>query len=226
MPLTLPPSREFHDFAIQEDRLFDLLSTLPLADRAVVKEAYLQARTAHDAQMRDDGTPYILHPLRATISLMAECGIKNTDILCAMLLHDVVEDTRVTLAAIEKLFSSRVATLVGNVTRARTVHPTEERVRHDKAEKFKKLLDADEETRTIKCADLLDNIRSWPNIPCDSTARKKLPRWFDEAQTYALPLAQKTNAILFQEISRAFSYAQEQNDICSPTITHSLIEIL
>lgn len=222
MPLTLPPSREFHDFTIQEDRFFDLLNGLPSTSRATVKEAYLQARAAHDSQMRDDGTPYILHPLRAAISLISECGIKNTDILCAMLLHDVVEDTHVTLAAIEKLFGKNVAELVHNVTRARTVHPTEERVRRDKAAKFEKLLTADEETRTIKCADLLDNIRSWPNIPCDSTARKKLPRWFDEVSTYALPLAEKTNAILFREIKSAFSYAQANSDLCPSTLTHSL----
>lgn len=218
----LPPPKTFHDFSVQEERFFELLSAFPAPDRAVIKEAYIQAKAAHEQQMRDDGTPYILHPLRAAISLISECGIKTPDILCAMLLHDVVEDTRITIPAIEKLFGAPVARLVSNVTRPRTIHPTEERVRRDKAAKFEKLLDADQETRIIKCADLLDNIRSWPNIPCESKARKKLPRWFDEVRTYALPLAQKTNATLFHEISNAFSYAQEHSDICPPTLTHSL----
>ncbi|MDP2630103.1 MAG: HD domain-containing protein [Candidatus Uhrbacteria bacterium] len=222
MPPTLPPSTEFHRLATQEERFFELLRSFSPADRAIIKEAYIQAKDAHKPQMRDDGTAYILHPLRATISLISECDIKNTDILCAMLLHDVVEDTHVTLSAIEKLFGGRVAALVSNVTRQRTDNPTEDRVRKDKAEKFEKLLTADEETRLIKCADILDNIRSWPNIPCDSAARKKLPRWFDETRIYALPLAQKTNAILFKEITHAFSYAQANSESCPTAIIHSL----
>lgn len=222
MSITLPPSKEFHELGTQEERFFELLRGFPPTDRVIIKEAYIQAKDAHNPQMRDDGTAYILHPLRATISLISECGIKNPDILCAMLLHDVVEDTHVTLSSVEKLFGARVAVLVDNVTRPRTVCPNEERVRHDKAEKFKKLLAADEETRLIKCADLLDNIRSWPNIPCDSDAHKKLPRWFDEARTYALPLAQKTNTVLFQEITNAFSYAKKHDETCSSPLTHSL----
>ncbi len=221
MSITLPPPKEFHELAAQEERFFELLQVFPLSDRATIKEAYTQAKDAHKPQLRDDGTAYILHPLRATISLISECGIKNADILCAMLLHDVVEDTHITLSIVEKLFGEKVATLVSNVTRQRTDNPTEERVRHDKAAKFLTLMDADPDTRLIKCADLLDNIRSWPNIPCDSNARKKLPRWFDEARTYALPLAQKTNPVLFQEITHAFSYAQENSGLCPTTLTHS-----
>jgi GTP pyrophosphokinase len=221
MPCTLPPPPDFHDFTVQEDRFFELLSVFPAPERAVIKEAYIQAKHAHEHQRRDDGTPYILHPLRAAISLMAECGIKKPDILCAMLLHDVVEDTHITPDHIEKLFGAHVATLVNNVTRPRTINPTEERVRQDKAAKFEKLLDADPDTRLIKCADLLDNIRSWPNIPCDSAARKKLPRWSDEVRVYALPLAQKTNPVLFKEIVRAFSFAEQHSDVCAPSPTHS-----
>lgn len=207
--MSIPPPKSFHDLSFQKKRFFRLLKNLGTHESDRIQSAYAMAKNAHQAQLRDDGTPYILHPLRATISLLEECGVTDPDILCAMLLHDVVEDTSVSIDIIKNQFGPRVALLVNNVTRPRLAHDIEKDIRENKIKKFTWLLSADQPTRLIKSADLLDNIRSWPNIPESNPSRKKFPRWFEETITYGLPLAQKTNDTLFCEMQRAYMYSKE-----------------
>ncbi len=215
MTFTLPPSQEFHDLSFQEELFFRLLKKLPQPSREQIIKGYALAQKAHIKQRRDDGTPYILHPLRATICLMRECDCTDPDILTATLLHDVVEDTHVTIEHIRGQFGERVASLVGNVTRERPIDQSDESIRTNKAEKFTWLMTADEQTRLIKCTDLLDNVRSWPNIPKESNACTKFPRWFQEVKKYGLPLAEKTHKYLFDELERASTFARNTIDINS-----------
>lgn len=73
------------------------------------------AARAHDGQRRLDGRPFIVHPLDVA-GRLAEVGVGDDDILSAALLHDVVEDTKVTLLEIEKEFGQRVALWVAQLT--------------------------------------------------------------------------------------------------------------
>ena len=214
MPLHLPPSEDFHALAVQETRFYMLTRRFGENDRAKLEKTYRHAKKAHDAQRRDDGTPYILHPLRATICLIDECGVTDSDTLCAMLLHDVIEDTPLTFDHIARDFGEEVARLVHMVTRPRGAPVDDEITRADKAKKFSQIATADEKTRLIKSADILDNVRSWPNIPCGSLAQQKLPRWYAEVATYALPIAEKANPVLYAELSHAFSFAQKNKHLC------------
>lgn len=214
MSIHLPPTSDFHNLAAQEGWYQDLLKQFSVSDARTLEKAYRHAKKAHGSQMRDDGTPYILHPLRATISLMTECGVQESDILIAMLLHDVIEDTPLTYDHIARDFGEEVAHLVQNVTRPRPAVQDEQAIRNNKAQKFMALMGADEKTRLIKCADVLDNVRSWPNIPCGSTAQKKLSRWHEEIATYAMPLAEQTHPVLFKELSKAFAFSQEHKNLC------------
>lgn len=218
MSFHIPPSPDFHNLSLQEGRFFTLISHFPPDAQALIKKAYQEAKEAHTHQLRDDGTPYILHPLRATLCLADECGITDVETLCGMLLHDVIEDTPLTNETIARDFGEEVARLVYNVTRPRPVCENDEMIKKDKAQKFLALMDMDEKTRRIKCADVLDNVRSWPNIPCNSLAQKKLPRWHEEIKRYALPLAQKTHPVLFAELNNAFSFAEKNKDLC---VTHN-----
>lgn len=222
MSFRLPPPPDFHNLSVQEERFFTLISHFSPDAQALLKKAYQKAKEAHAPQLRDDGTPYILHPLRAAICLIDECGITDVETLCGMLLHDVVEDTTLTDEMIARDFGEKVARLVHNVTRPRPLCENDELIRKDKAQKFLALMDMDEKTRRIKCADVLDNVRSWPNIPCNSMAQKKLPRWHEEIQRYALPLAQKTHPVLFAELDSAFSFAEKNKDLCVTHNTSSL----
>ena len=87
----------------------------PGADPSVLRRAYALADQAHQGQTRDDGAPYIEHPLRVA-EILADLQMDLPTIV-AGLLHDVVEDTSVDLATIEQQFGAEVARLVDGVTK-------------------------------------------------------------------------------------------------------------
>jgi (p)ppGpp synthase/HD superfamily hydrolase len=80
----------------------------------LVRHAYAFAEHAHRGQRRKDGQAYIAHPVRVA-RILAELGYEE-DVLAAALLHDVVEDTPVTLPEIRQAFGPNVAELVGCVS--------------------------------------------------------------------------------------------------------------
>ena len=84
-------------------------------DIELIERAYALAEKSHRDQKRLSGEPYITHPL-AVAMLLAEMGL-DTESIAAALLHDVVEDTDVTLADIEKAFGNEIAQLVDGVTK-------------------------------------------------------------------------------------------------------------
>jgi len=87
----------------------------PKADMDMVRLAYDFADAAHAGQMRKSGDPYIIHPLSAA-HLLADMRIDPV-IVSATLLHDVPEDTAVTLEDVEKNFGSEIAGLVRGITK-------------------------------------------------------------------------------------------------------------
>src|SRR5690242_20165150 len=91
-----------------EDR-FEHLTAL-LAERlgeedlGLVRRAYEVARAAHEGQLRDEGTPYIIHPIRVATLLVEELHNYSTHLICAALLHDVIEDSDITRKQIARMF--------------------------------------------------------------------------------------------------------------------------
>src|SRR5690554_6846693 len=79
-------------------------------DCELVRQSYECAAEAHQHQVRRSGEPYVTHPL-ATALILAELRLDRATI-CAALLHDVVEDTSVTLAELQEKFGDEVARLV------------------------------------------------------------------------------------------------------------------
>jgi len=84
-------------------------------DPANLTAAYEIAFHAHEDQKRDTGEPYITHPL-AVANILAGYRLDVSSIITA-LLHDVIEDTSVTLASVQKRFGAEVAGLVDGVTK-------------------------------------------------------------------------------------------------------------
>jgi (p)ppGpp synthase/HD superfamily hydrolase len=82
--------------------------------RPLVGEAYAFAADAHRAQRRKDGAAFIAHPVRVA-RLLAARGYGD-DVIAAALLHDVIEDTPVTLAQLHERFGPAIAALVDYVT--------------------------------------------------------------------------------------------------------------
>ena len=82
---------------------------------AEIQRAYETAEQAHEQQRRVSGEPYIIHPLNVA-SILVGLGM-DTETIVAALLHDVVEDTPVTLEEVSRSFGQEVALLVDGVTK-------------------------------------------------------------------------------------------------------------
>ena len=124
-----------------------------------IEAAYELAKKAHEGQVRSSGDQYISHPIAVAVILVG-LGM-DSDTIIGGLLHDVVEDTAVTLEDIEKQFGADVAELVDGVTKLANI-PYSSRA-EQQAENVRKMLLAmakDVRVVIIKLADRLHNMRT------------------------------------------------------------------
>ncbi|WP_425423362.1 RelA/SpoT family protein [Shimazuella kribbensis] len=153
--------------------LFQKAATyLPPEDVALLEKAYNYAEKAHDGQLRKSGEPYILHPVAVTEILMDLQMDSST--LIAGLLHDVVEDTGVTLAQISEEFGETVASLVDGLTKLKKEFKFRSNAEHQ-AENYRKMFIAmAKDVRVVLCklADRLHNMRTLQHLP-EEKQRKK-----------------------------------------------------
>jgi GTP pyrophosphokinase len=132
----------------------------------IVRDAFDLAAKAHDGTIRKSGEPYIFHPLAVAQIAVGELGLGATSAACA-LMHDVVEDTDVTLEDIEHKFDSKTAAIIDGLTKISTVFDTVEKDSSIQAENFKKmLLTLGEDLRVIliKLCDRLHNMRTLETV--------------------------------------------------------------
>lgn len=128
-------------------------------DREKIKKAYLLAEKAHAGQKRVSGEPYISHPV-AVAYILAELGM-DSDTLAAALLHDVVEDTEITLDDLSKQFGHEIAQLVDGVTKLGKVPlTTKEEQQSENVRKMLLAMAQDIRVIIIKLADRLHNMRT------------------------------------------------------------------
>src|SRR3989344_4738741 len=132
-------------------------------DIAVVEKAYEFSKKAHESQKRYSGEPYFVHP-SATAKTLAEYGMDATTIV-AGLLHDAVEDARVSRADVEKEFGKELLFIVDGVTKLGT-HKYRGAERH--AESLRRLLVAtasDIRVLIVKLADRKHNMETLEYVP-------------------------------------------------------------
>lgn len=155
-------------------------------DRRQIRKAFEMAVDAHRNMRRKSGEPYILHPLAVAQICAEEIGLGATSIICA-LLHDVVEDTDVTLEVIQLNFGHKVARIIDGLTKISGVF--EQQDKSIQAENFKKLLltlSDDVRVILIKLADRLHNMRT-----LDSMSAKSQLKIASETQYVYAPLAHR-----------------------------------
>lgn len=138
--------------------------TLTPEDKKLIRKAFDFAVEAHQDQRRKSGEAYIFHPIAVAKIVASEIGLGSTAIAAA-LLHDVVEDTDITVEDIEKEFNPKVGQLVAGLTKI-------SQVKKDmnismQAENFRKmLLTLNDDVRVIiiKLADRLHNMQTMESM--------------------------------------------------------------
>mgnify|MGYP000920161052 CR=1 FL=1 len=134
------------------------------ADIELLEKAYAFAQKAHEGQVRISGEPYIIHPL-AVAQVLARLEL-DAPSLVAGLLHDVVEDTKFTLAEIEKNFGAEIALLVDGVTKlSRIEFRSKEEQQVENLRKMFLAMAKDIRVIMIKLADRLHNMRTLKHQP-------------------------------------------------------------
>lgn len=156
--------RKLANFACPQvlyDKLINyILKYHPSTDITLVEKAYHLAYEAHKDQFRKSGEPYIIHPISVAI-ILAELELDKETIV-AGLLHDVVEDTKLTSEQITKEFGQEVSLLVDGVTKLTQLSYSMDKV-EVQAENLRKMFLAmakDIRVILIKLADRLHNMRT------------------------------------------------------------------
>lgn len=137
---------------------------LPEKDMAFIEKAFQFSRDAHDGQFRKSGEPYINHPVEVA-GIVIDLGMDATTIAAAFL-HDVVEDTAVTVEEIEEAFGEDVAMLVDGLTKLKKIkYKSKEEQQAENHRKMVLAMARDIRVILIKLADRLHNMRTLKHLP-------------------------------------------------------------
>jgi GTP pyrophosphokinase len=159
-----------------------LSQRLPADVVARLARAVEFARLHHGDQRRKTGVPYLEHLVEALQVLVQGAGITSPDVLVAAVLHDVVEDTPVTLDEVGAEFGPRVAELVGWVT-IPAPGPGQTRPAARQAY-LRRLQDAPRDAILVKLADRASNVQTLRNLPL---AQQR--SYYEQTVSYIVPLA-------------------------------------
>ena len=180
-----------------------LASDLDAESLQLIRRAHQLAETVHANQMRDEGTPYILHPVRVAISLVDELAITSPTLICSALLHDVIEDSPeyhagapITRDDIAASFGEEIAEIVWLLTKLEEVP----------LPAYLAAIEAAAETGApvVKLCDRLDNLRFLTNSP----KLDKIRRYIRTTEIFYLPMAARTNAYLYSQLTTLLDEAR------------------
>jgi len=150
-----------------------------------IRKAYAYAAKSHEGQKRSSGEPFIIHPVEVALILM-ELGL-DVDTVVAGILHDVVEDTGVTLQQLEGEFGTDIAKLVDGVTKlSRIEYKSKEEQQLESLRKMFVAMAKDIRVIIIKLADRLHNLRTLEYVD----EEKQREKAYETLEIYA-PLAHR-----------------------------------
>ncbi len=154
---------------IARQQVLDIIANSPRCRQdeesvMMIRKAFELANDAHRGMKRKSGELYIFHPVAVARVAAEEIGLGAKSVTAA-LLHDVVEDTDITLGDLESLFGTKVASIVDGLTKLEGVFDQSASLQ---AENFRKLLVSmieDVRVILIKLADRLHNMRTLSSMP-------------------------------------------------------------
>ena len=172
-----------------------------------LNKAYDFALKAHKTQKRDEGVPYIFHPV-AVADILTDLKLDSATIATG-LLHDTIEDTHATYETIKNEFGQEVADLVDGVTKISEFE--NKAVENSKAENFRKLIIAtskDIRVLLVKIADRLHNMRT---IHFLKDKNKQIRKAKETMEIYA-PLADRMGMNRIRDELEDLSFKVLNND--------------
>ncbi|MGH7679733.1 MAG: RelA/SpoT family protein [Gemmatimonadaceae bacterium] len=140
-------------------------------DRDLLARAYRFSADAHRGQTRLSGEPFVTHCVEVA-KILAELQLDSVTVACG-LIHDVVEDTRITVADVEREFGKEIAGIVDGLTKIAKL-PTGGTKEERQVESYRKLLLSiakDARVIIVKLADRLHNMRTLDPLPDDKRRR-------------------------------------------------------
>lgn len=135
-------------------------------DKRSIRRAFDMSMESHQDMRRKSGEPYIYHPIAVAQIAAQEIGLGTTSIVCA-LLHDVVEDTDITLEDIEREFGKKIAKIIDGLTKISGVFDYNSSLQAENFRKMLLTLADDVRVILIKLADRLHNMRTMDFMPRD-----------------------------------------------------------
>ncbi len=175
----------------------DIIAELDEQGADLVRRAWRLAASAHEDQVRKDGSRVICHVIGVTRNVCRFAG-RDAHLVAAALLHDVVENTPVTLVDLQSRFGDRIAGLVDAVTN---------RPGEDAAASARRAREAGDEALLLRLCDRLDGIRRSPGRPPD---RRR--RFLAASRQVHLPLAEEHFPALAAEMRQALEEAENTLD--------------
>ncbi len=139
-------------------------STLQRGDKKEIRKAFDMALESHKDMRRKSGEPYIYHPIAVAQIAAEEIGLGTTSIVCA-LLHDVVEDTDISLEDVEREFGKKTAKIIDGLTKIAGVFDYNSSLQAENFRKMLLTLADDVRVILIKLADRLHNMRTMDFMP-------------------------------------------------------------
>ncbi|WP_426957677.1 RelA/SpoT family protein [Muricoccus radiodurans] len=185
----------------------------PRADGDLIRRAYAVAEESHRGQARDNGDPYIGHPVEVA-RILAGYRLDAATVATA-LLHDTVEDTGLTLAGLSQRFGPEIAKLVDGVTKLTRLELQSERTKQ--AENFRKLVLAmSEDIRVllVKLADRLHNMRTLHFVPQEHRRQRTAK---ETMEIYA-PLAERIGMQAVKDELEDLAFREIQPDACQTIV--------
>ena len=185
------------------------------ADLEMIQRAYVFAATAHTGQTRLSGEPYLSHPL-AVADTLAEMGFDEPTVV-AGLLHDTVEDTRVSIEELDERFGEEVADIVDGVTKISLIpFDNKEEAQAENIRKMILAMSHDMRVLMVKLADRLHNMRT-----LDFQKAHKQRRIAQETMDIYAPLANRLGLHVMKRRLEDLSFKYLRPDI-SNQIEHWL----
>lgn len=155
--------KNFHTFGEVEEKYFTYITNAE--DRALIKRAYEFADQKHAGILRKSGEPYIHHLIEVAYILASLQGGPHT--IAAGFLHDVIEDTEVTIEDLKQLFNDDIASLVESLTKIQQLKLSHRKPEDFAAEDHRKIflgMARDIRVIIIKLADRLHNMRTLDSL--------------------------------------------------------------